>query len=60
MKPVVLSGVILTMFLVLLAPAAGQEGMTPAETNMANLQKAVDGEFTARARYREFANVASC
>jgi rubrerythrin len=52
--------ILLTAILfVTLAPVAGQEGKTPREVTLANLQTALNGEFTARARYRAFADKAT-
>ena len=53
-----LAGLLVAILLITLAPMAGQEGMTPREVNLQNLQTALNGEFTARARYRAFAEEA--
>lgn len=54
-----LAGLLVAILLVALAPVAGQEGKTPREVNLQNLQTALNGEFTARARYRAFADKAT-
>jgi len=53
-----LAGLLVASLLVTLAPATGQEGKTPRELTLDNLQTALNGEFTARARYRAFAEKA--
>lgn len=53
-----LAGLLVAILVVVLAPVAGQEGKTPREITLANLQTALNGEFTARARYRAFAEKA--
>ncbi len=49
---------LVAILLVTFAPVAGQEGKPPTEINLDNLQTAINGEFTARARYRAFAEKA--
>lgn len=50
---------LVAILLVALAPVAGQEGKSPREVTLDNLQTALNGEFTARARYRAFADKAT-
>jgi len=52
------AGLLIAILLLSFAATAGQESRTPREVNLDNLQVALNGEFTARARYREFAEKA--
>lgn len=53
-----LAGLLVAILIITLAPAGGQEGKSPKEITLANLETALNGEFTARARYRAFAEKA--